>query len=73
MAAARWAKHRERQARLADLPIEQRRDRIVRRIVVIDDEQDVREVVIYANDSRQTARQKRQRVLTQPDPTHLPA
>jgi hypothetical protein len=66
MAAARWAKDRERRDRLALLTAEQYPNRIVRRIIVVDREKDVREAVIWDWDSAREARRKVRR-LKEPD------
>lgn len=63
MAKARWAKERERQARLSVLRAEQYPARIVRRIVVIDRETTVREAVIFDFDSLRGAQRKLRAVL----------
>ena len=63
MASARWAKDRERRNQLAALSAELCMDRIVRRIVVIDHERDVREVVIRAWDSEREWRRKERKIL----------
>ena len=47
MAAVRWAKDRARRSELAKLTAEQYPNRIVRRIIVIDGEKEVREAVIH--------------------------
>ena len=65
MAAARWAKDRERREILARLnPINL--GRIVRRVVVIDNESSAREAIIYAFDSRRSAGAKLRAVLAAP-------
>ena len=58
MAAARWRLDRERRDKLAAVAAEQYPNRIVRRIVVIEEERWVREVVIFAWDSWREARRK---------------
>ena len=63
MAAARWAKDRERRKRLAQLTAEQYPNRIVRRVIVIDGERTAREAVIFLWDSDREARRKVRRVL----------
>ena len=63
MARARWDMDRQRRDRLAALSPEQYPDEIVRRIVVIDDEREVRECVIRSWDSAREARRKVRSVL----------
>ena len=63
MAKARWDKDRERRDELAALTAEQFPSKIVRRIVVIDNETTVRECVIWSFDSIREARRKLRRVL----------
>lgn len=63
MAAARWARDRERRRRLAEVTAEQYPERIVRRIIVIDQEKDAREAVIFKWDSEREARRKIRQVL----------
>lgn len=58
MAAARWARDRERRGRLARLTAEQYPNRIVRRIIVIDRETEAREATIFEWDSEPEARRK---------------
>jgi hypothetical protein len=58
MAARRWALDRERRDQLAALTAEHDPSRILRRIVVIDQERDVRETVIWSWDSFRSARRK---------------
>lgn len=64
MARARWARDRHRRERLAALSPEVMPHRILRRIVVIDLERSVREVVIWSFDSVKEAARKVRRVLT---------
>ncbi len=66
MAAARWALDHERRNQLAKLTAEQYPNRIVRRIIVIDDEKDAREAVIFQWDSAREARRKLRQVLIKP-------
>ena len=63
MAERRWQLDRERREKLALLTAEQYPNRIVRRIVVIDGEQEVREAVIWNWDSDREARRKTRQVL----------
>ena len=63
MNAARWAAERRRREALAALdPV--RGMRIVRRVVVIDHEREVREAVLYDGDSAREARRKLRGVLS---------
>ena len=48
LAGIRWAKDRERRNKIAALEAESNPSRIVRRIVVIDNERDVREIVLWS-------------------------
>lgn len=48
MAARRWQLDREHREKLAALTAEQYPNKIVRRVIVIDDERDVRETVIWS-------------------------
>lgn len=68
MAGRRWAKDRARRDALARLTAEQYPARIVRRIIVIDQEQIVREAVIWNWDSRRSAARKQRAVLS-PSPS----
>ena len=63
MANARWAKDRAERDRLALLTAEQFPSRIVRRIVVIDDERVVREVTIWNWESGREWKRKERQVL----------
>ena len=63
MAQARWRADRERRQRLAALTAEQFPGHIVRRIVVIDGETNVREAVVWSFDSTREARRKTRAVL----------
>lgn len=63
MAGARWARERARRERLASLRPEDYPREIVRRILVIDREREVREAVIWSWDSAREARRKIKRVL----------
>lgn len=65
MSERRWQLDRERRERLALLTAEQYPSRIIRRIVVIDDERTVREAVIWSFDSTRSARRKLRDVLKQ--------
>jgi hypothetical protein len=65
MARARWDQDRERRRALAALTAEQCPSHIVRRIVVIEHETTVREVVIWSFDSIRTARRKERDALRQ--------
>ena len=66
MAKARWTKDRIERDRRATLTAEQSPSRIVRRIVVIDDERTVREATFWTWDSRREWRRKERRVLQKP-------
>jgi hypothetical protein len=63
MAWARWKLDRERRERLAAIAPERYPGRIMRRIVVIDEERDVRETVIFESDSEREARRKVRKVM----------
>lgn len=63
MAERRWRLDRERRERLASLTAEQYPSRIIRRIVVIDEERTVREAVIWSFDSDRSARRKLRDVM----------
>ena len=63
MANARWAKDRIERDRLAKLTAEQCPARIVRRIVVIDNEKTVREATFWNWESRRSWRRKELAVL----------
>lgn len=63
MAKRRWELDRERRNKLAELTAEQFPSRIVRRIVVIDNETTVRETTIWSFDSYREARRKERAVL----------
>ena len=63
MAKRRWEMDRERRNRLAKVTAEMYPNRIVRRIIVIDEEKDAREVVIFQWDSEREARRKLRKVL----------
>lgn len=58
MASVRWQKDRKRRDALAAITAEQMPSRIVRRIVVIDNENTVRECTIWSFDSARSARRK---------------
>jgi hypothetical protein len=58
MARRRWEIDRARRDKLAALTAEQCPSRIVRRIVVIEEERTVREAVIFSFDSARSARRK---------------
>jgi hypothetical protein len=62
-ARRRWELDRQRRDALAALAPELLINRIVRRIVVIDREQSVREAVIYEFDSAREARRKVREIL----------
>lgn len=68
MANRRWALDRQRRAQLAALTAEQYPNRIVRRIVVIDNERDVREATIWTWDSYREQHRKEQRILRKNTP-----
>lgn len=63
MAARRWQLDRERRDKLASLTAEQFPSKIIRRIVVIEDEKTVREAVIWSFDSRRSAAAKVRQAL----------
>jgi hypothetical protein len=63
MARARWAKDRAERDRLARLTAEQFPSRIVRRIVVIDDERIVREATFWSFESRRSWKRKEREIL----------
>ena len=67
MANVRWAKDRIERDRLAALTAEQHPTRIVRRIVVIDDERTVREATFWSFESRRSWARKLRNVLKKPD------
>lgn len=64
LANRRWEIDRARRQKLATLTAEQFPSKIVKRIVVIDQEQTAREAVIWSFDSARSARQKIRSVLT---------
>lgn len=66
MARARWARDRERRDKLAALTAEQCPSKIVRRVVVIENESTVKEAVIFSFDSRRSAAAKLRKVLRTP-------
>lgn len=68
MAAARWRRDRMRRQSLAKLSAEACPAHIVRRVVVIDEEREVREAVIWSWDSEREARRKIKRVMTRAKP-----
>ncbi len=63
MAKRRWELDRQRRDKLAALTAEQQPNRIVRRIVVIDEETMVRECVMWAWDSMRECQRKLKNVL----------
>lgn len=63
MANRRWQLDRERREQLAKLTAEQYPTRIIRRIIVIDDERVVREAVIWSFDYAKDAKRKTRQVL----------
>lgn len=63
MAEARWKKDREWRDKIAVLTAEQCPSKIIRRIVVIDNERDVREATIFSFDSIRSAKSKLRSVL----------
>ena len=69
MAAARWRIERMRRDQLAALSPEYYPGRILRRIVVIEEERTVREVILRESDSDREARRKIKWVLTRSDQT----
>ena len=64
MAAERWKRDRERRDRLAAMNPLQYPGRILRRVIVIDRETEVREAIFYDTDSLRDAQRKLRRVLT---------
>jgi len=64
MANRRWELDRARREKLAARTAEEHPSRIIRRIVVIDQERIVREAVIWSWDSYRSARRKLHEVLT---------
>ena len=64
MANARWKRERAERDRVAALTAEQYPSRIVRRIIVIDNERDVREVTIWNWESGRDWKRKERKVLT---------
>jgi hypothetical protein len=66
MAKRRWELDRQRREKLAALTAKQYPNRIVRRIVVVDQEKLVREAVIWEWDSRREAARKLRAVLRAP-------
>ena len=69
MAAARWRIDRMRRDQLAALSPERYPGRILRRIVVIEEERTVREVILRESDSEREARRKIKWVLTRSEQT----
>lgn len=63
MAKRRWELDRERRNKLAQLTAEQYPNKVVRRIIVIDNEQAVREAVIWQWDSVRFAARKVREIL----------
>ncbi|MDE2104244.1 MAG: hypothetical protein KGL39_43810 [Patescibacteria group bacterium] len=63
MANARWEKERKERDKMALLTAEQCPSRIVRRIVVIDNEATVREATFWSFESRRSWRRKLRLVL----------
>lgn len=63
MAKARWTKDRMERDRIARLTAEQFPSRIVRRIVVIEDERIVREATFWSFESRRSWHRKERQVL----------
>ena len=70
MANRRWQLDRERRERLAQLTAEQFPTKIVRRIIVIDDERNVREAVIWSFDRWKDEAKKTMAVLQKPNPSY---
>ena len=68
MAKERWRRDRERRDKLAAMNPIQYPGRIVRRIIVIDHETQVREAIIYDNDSIRDAHRKMSAVVSLPPP-----
>lgn len=58
MAKARWAKEASRRTRLAELTADQYPSKIVRRIIVIENERDVKEATIWSFDSARSSSRK---------------
>ena len=73
MANRRWQLDRERRDKEALLFAESYPNKIIRRIVVIDNETTVREVVIWAWDSWRESKRKIKLALTPPASLKLPA
>lgn len=65
-ANARWKKDRERRDKMAALTAEKYQSRIARRIIVIDDESRVKEVVIWNFESAHSVRRKERQALSGP-------
>lgn len=63
MAAERWRRDRQRRDKLASMNPLQYPGRIVRRVIVITNEIEVREVVLYDTDSYRDARRKLKQVM----------
>ena len=68
LANIRWAKDRAERNKLAALTAEQFPSRIVRRIVVIDNERTVREETFWNFESQRSWRRKERKVLTPMEP-----
>jgi hypothetical protein len=71
MARRRWDLDREERNRLAKVTAEQYPNRIVRRVIVIDDERDAREAVIFQWDSAREAKRKLRQVLGRSSPHNM--
>ncbi|MDE2100812.1 MAG: hypothetical protein KGL39_26435 [Patescibacteria group bacterium] len=65
-ANVRWKKDRERRDKFAALTAEKYPSRIARRIIVIDDESRVKEVVIWNFESARSVRRKERKALSGP-------
>lgn len=68
MANRRWELYRQRRDRLAAITADQFPDRIVKRIVIITNETDVREIVYRAWDSPRECKRKDRQVFTTQTP-----
>ncbi len=58
MANVRWQKERQKRDKLARLTAEQHPSKIVLRVIVIREEKDVQEAVVWSFDSRRSAKKK---------------
>lgn len=69
MANARWKMERERRDKIASLEAEKYPSKIVRRIVVIDNEKTVREATFWSFESRRSWMRKQRKILSFPNGT----